>query len=214
MPKISKLFYKTKSKLRKLLVRQDIQNIEYFLDTIKKLEEELSIHKKFVTAEDIEELILEWEGLLDIDAFSSDRVACDILKMCIGNLNELKIKLIKSTQLDFKPLTYKVLQNTTDLKLKQIVASNIEKLEQAHKYSSKHKKLMEESNCYGCFYCISIFHKTTHIKEWVDLDRDTALCPRCGIDSIIPEKSGYPITGHFLSAMHDYWFEGSKLDCE
>ena len=34
----------------------------------------------------------------------------------------------------------------------------------------------------------------------------TALCPYCGIDSIIGESSGYPITAEFLKSMHERWF--------
>jgi hypothetical protein len=34
----------------------------------------------------------------------------------------------------------------------------------------------------------------------------TALCPHCGIDSVISSASGYPITAAFLHRMHDYWF--------
>jgi hypothetical protein len=51
------------------------------------------------------------------------------------------------------------------------------------------------------------------ITEWFE-DRNvpegrsgpTALCPKCGIDSVIGSASGYPITQEFLSAMKDRWF--------
>jgi hypothetical protein len=43
------------------------------------------------------------------------------------------------------------------------------------------------------------------ITEWVD-DGDTALCPYCGIDSVIGESSGFPITDKFLKEMHQRWF--------
>ena len=35
----------------------------------------------------------------------------------------------------------------------------------------------------GCYYCISRFSKQD-IEQWVD-DGQTALCPFCGIDSVI-----------------------------
>ena len=48
------------------------------------------------------------------------------------------------------------------------------------------------------------------IEEWVDADEtgegQTALCPRCGIDSVIGSASGYPITKEFLEAMNRRWF--------
>jgi hypothetical protein len=45
------------------------------------------------------------------------------------------------------------------------------------------------------------------IDEWIIEDRlGTAICPYCGIDSVIGESSGYPITAEFMSAMHKEWF--------
>ena len=75
----------------------------------------------------------------------------------------------------------------------------------AHKFSSNHReKILKDSVC-GCFYCLSIF-SPTQIKEWVEDISGTAICPRCGIDSIIGESSGYPITKDFLTKMHNHWF--------
>jgi hypothetical protein len=34
----------------------------------------------------------------------------------------------------------------------------------------------------------------------------TALCPRCNIDSILADASGYPITTEFLQEMHAVFF--------
>ena len=34
----------------------------------------------------------------------------------------------------------------------------------------------------------------------------SALCPRCGIDSVIGADSGYPITVEFLTRMKEHWF--------
>ena len=71
----------------------------------------------------------------------------------------------------------------------------------AHKYSSNHKaSLLKDTKC-GCFFCLKIFSPT-----WIDDVEGTAICPYCGIDSIIGESSGYPITTEFLSEMNKYWF--------
>jgi hypothetical protein len=32
------------------------------------------------------------------------------------------------------------------------------------------------------------------------------MCAKCGIDSVIADTSGYPITTEFLQRMHDHWF--------
>lgn len=34
----------------------------------------------------------------------------------------------------------------------------------------------------------------------------TALCPRCGIDSVIGSPSGYPVTPEFLGRTREHWF--------
>jgi hypothetical protein len=79
----------------------------------------------------------------------------------------------------------------------------------AHQHSSNHRKVVLESDECGCFYCLSVF-KPTEIEEWVDEDDNgigqTAICPRCGIDSVIGNKSGVPIKKDFLKAMQVFWF--------
>ena len=35
----------------------------------------------------------------------------------------------------------------------------------------------------------------------------TALCPYCGVDAVLGESAGYPLTKEFLRAMRQYWFE-------
>lgn len=80
----------------------------------------------------------------------------------------------------------------------------------AHQFSSNHKPELEKDKRCGCFYCLSVF-EPKEIEEWIisnnDCDRrGTAVCPYCGIDSVIGESSGYPITEKFLKEMHHIWF--------
>lgn len=74
----------------------------------------------------------------------------------------------------------------------------------AHLFSTKHCIQIEASDHCGCFYCLGVF-SPSEITEWVDLD-DTALRPKCGIDSVIGSASSLPITPEFLSKMHEHWF--------
>ena len=73
-----------------------------------------------------------------------------------------------------------------------------------------HKKSIGKSAECGCFHCLAIF-PPQDISEWTDTSetepRHTALCPKCGIDSVIGSDSGYPITKEFLSSMQQHWFE-------
>jgi hypothetical protein len=83
-----------------------------------------------------------------------------------------------------------------------------EDVRQAHKHSIHHKPEIMKSNRCGCFYCCSIF-TPDQIKDWVDEGDVTALCPICGIDSVIGDHSGFEITKEFLEKMKLYWFEHS-----
>ncbi len=75
----------------------------------------------------------------------------------------------------------------------------------AHKFSTNHKaELINDKKC-GCFYCLEIF-EPNEIIQWLKDSGETALCPFCGIDAVIGESSGYPVTKDFLKEMQEYWF--------
>jgi hypothetical protein len=74
----------------------------------------------------------------------------------------------------------------------------------AHKSSSLHRAEVESSEVCGCFYCRAVFGPS-EIEKWIDRGR-TAVCPRCGTDSVIGSGSGWPVTAEFLQAMNNRWF--------
>ena len=76
---------------------------------------------------------------------------------------------------------------------------------EAHKFCSNHKKaLLKDQKC-GCFFCLKIF-APKEITDWIEDTEGTAICPYCGVDSVIGESSGFPIAKEFLSEMKAYWF--------
>lgn len=77
-------------------------------------------------------------------------------------------------------------------------------LKLAHKRSIFHRKEIEHSVVCGCFNCLEVFSPVL-IKRWTD-NGQTAICPYCGVDSVIGDKSTYPITGTFLQDMHNHYF--------
>jgi hypothetical protein len=80
--------------------------------------------------------------------------------------------------------------------------------ERAHRHSSRHRVEVLSSERCGCYYCCAVF-LPTEITEWTDEWEgvgNTALCPRCGIDSVIGSTSGYPVTPEFLATMKARWF--------
>lgn len=86
-----------------------------------------------------------------------------------------------------------------------------------HKFSANHRALMERSEFAGCFYCEARFDPE-EILEWVDVPADavpdanglrrgeTAVCPRCGIDSVLPSAAPFKWDDALLSDMHAHWF--------
>ena len=78
----------------------------------------------------------------------------------------------------------------------------------AHTHSDHHRNEILGSEHCGCFYCLEIF-PPSEIREWTDepdIPQSTAICPYCGIDSVLGSQSGYPITEEFLGAMEEFWF--------
>lgn len=92
-------------------------------------------------------------------------------------------------------------------------------LESAHKHSIRHRPEIEASDLCGCFYCLTTF-RPNEITDWVDSPDNakgthqdesgqTALCPQCGIDSVIGSAAGFPLDATFLEAMNVRWFQTS-----
>lgn len=68
------------------------------------------------------------------------------------------------------------------------------------------KTLLSASKWAGCYYCLAAY-PAANIQEFVDIEDDTALCPKCGIDAVVGDATGYPVTDkEFLRAMHHYGY--------
>ena len=88
---------------------------------------------------------------------------------------------------------------------------SMEYLEAAHKHSLYNYGEIKKSRFCGCFYCGHIFtpEELDEDMDWTDdyAEQTTALCPKCMIDSIIGDASGYPVTDKaFLDAMCEHFF--------
>ena len=80
---------------------------------------------------------------------------------------------------------------------------------------------IESSEICGCCNCMQSFPSSA-IVAWVGLDMDnmndpeavnkqTALCPKCGSESVIGDKSGFAINPQFLGRMNEAWFHGTII---
>ena len=78
----------------------------------------------------------------------------------------------------------------------------------AHDASSNHEDVIRRSDFCGCFYCLKTF-ATSEIVEWVEEPSGgrTAVCPHCGIDSVLGDAAGFPLTREFLETMCERWFK-------
>jgi hypothetical protein len=109
---------------------------------------------------------------------------------------------VKTAILNKHKSFWKGIQRDVDRELRELCVT--EDHIAAHHWSSWNRSTLKKSDLCGCFYCLEVF-SPSEIQEWTD-DGDTALCPKCGIDSVIGSVSGYSIQREFLSKMHDHWF--------
>lgn len=78
----------------------------------------------------------------------------------------------------------------------------------AHTLSVDNKMMLKSANLCACFYCGTVFNYSD-IKNWISGltdESDTALCPYCQIDSVIPKDDRYRLTPDFLNYMYQRWF--------
>jgi hypothetical protein len=52
-------------------------------------------------------------------------------------------------------------------------------------FAFKNKDDINRSQTVGCYHCLAVF-ESKDIKEYTD-EGETVLCPKCGIDSVLPE---------------------------
>ena len=76
---------------------------------------------------------------------------------------------------------------------------------EAYEYSSNNREQLLRGERCGCFYCLAVF-SPREIERWLEEGSETAVCPRCGIDSVIGEGAGFPVTREFLEKMKGHWF--------
>ncbi|MCR5090956.1 MAG: cytoplasmic protein [Oscillospiraceae bacterium] len=62
--------------------------------------------------------------------------------------------------------------------------------------------LLDSGRC-GCFFCLKLFDPVK-ITGW--LREETAVCPYCSVDAVIPESYEYDLDDSLLLAMKEYWF--------
>jgi hypothetical protein len=88
---------------------------------------------------------------------------------------------------------------------------------EAHKYTSMHRDAIEASELCVCGYCHEHF-PPSQIQEWTDWlpsvadeekseqNGQTAICPHCSVDAVLPDSMGLDLSPAFLARFHEHWF--------
>lgn len=85
---------------------------------------------------------------------------------------------------------------------------DVKLIKEAPIYSMKNKKFIDESEVCGCYYCLEVFSKND-ITDWTD-NGQTAICPKCHIDSVLSQSYGIELNKEQLQIVHDYWFKNAE----
>lgn len=85
-------------------------------------------------------------------------------------------------------------------------------LEDAYAHSFRNRAEVEASAECGCYFCLEVF-AAAEVTEWLT-ERlpgggETGFCPRCGIDSLIGDAPGLPLSPGFLRATQRRWFHAA-----
>jgi NAD-dependent SIR2 family protein deacetylase len=79
-----------------------------------------------------------------------------------------------------------------------------ENIKNAIKYATSNEQDLRNSDQAGCYYCKKIY-LASDVTEFIE-DERTALCPKCGIDSVLPSNSSIKLTPKNLAELNKYWF--------
>jgi hypothetical protein len=94
-------------------------------------------------------------------------------------------------------------------------------LQTAFGHTTSNRAEIESSGSCGCCSCMEIF-PPHEIVAWTGLDissfedpaaarGETAVCPRCGSEALIGDRSGHAVTPEFLHRMNQAWFQKTVI---
>jgi hypothetical protein len=81
------------------------------------------------------------------------------------------------------------------------------RLQQVHERSRLNRQSMAPGAACRCFYCLQAF-PVERISRWTDDDK-TALCPICGVDSVLSSSSD-GLSDALIQQLHAAYFGSSR----
>lgn len=85
------------------------------------------------------------------------------------------------------------------------------RLKEIHHHCAGNRLMVQGATICGCFYCKAMF-PAADIALWCDdpeggLTGNTAICPRCGVDAVLPDNiPGVELGPGLLAAMRQHFF--------
>jgi hypothetical protein len=80
-----------------------------------------------------------------------------------------------------------------------------DQIQGAIRAATGNREALAKSNKAGCYYCLTIYAASEVVRFLPS--EDTALCPYCGIDSVLADQSPYELKAEILEELHEYWFK-------
>lgn len=77
-------------------------------------------------------------------------------------------------------------------------------VQEAAEYAMHNRAALAESLVAACYYCQTVFQAAL-VSEYAD-GGQTALCPYCGTDAVLPSRAGYDFSPAGLQALNEFWF--------
>lgn len=82
-------------------------------------------------------------------------------------------------------------------------------LEAAHAYTFDNAQMLFARQSCVCIYCWERY-ESSEIIQISNSTLGTALCPKCGIDAIVGEISGFELSDEFIGKMYDRFFNSNE----
>jgi rRNA maturation endonuclease Nob1 len=73
----------------------------------------------------------------------------------------------------------------------------------APKLALRNRKTLEQVTECACYNCYKIYD-TKEVKDYTDME-ETALCPYCGVDTVLPVNCHEDKNIQLLYDIHNYW---------
>lgn len=78
-------------------------------------------------------------------------------------------------------------------------------IKKAPMYAFKNKEAVAISQICGCYNCLNVI-SVKDIEFWTD-DDETALCPKCTLDTLIAGSLGIQLDRETLQKIRDHWIK-------